>query len=136
MSATTTAADILAEAHRQASQITADARARAESMERDWIQRHRESMGALVDSREELDRRVEDLRAFEREYRHRLRVYLTAQLDTLNEHDPRDWPRQEMIGPEWTLIGPGLEVKVVGVEPAGHDGLQRRAIVELRQVQP
>ena len=93
-------------------------------------------MAATTEEQADLQRRVEDLRGFEREYRHRLRAYLTAQLDTLNERDPRDWPRQEMIGPEWTLIGPGLEVKVVGVEPAGHDGLQRRAIVELRQVQP
>jgi DivIVA domain-containing protein len=61
--------DILTKARRQSEQITSDARARAESLERDAQERHRQAMGSLVQSREELERRVDDLRAFEREYR-------------------------------------------------------------------
>jgi DivIVA domain-containing protein len=75
--------DILTKARRQSEQITSDARARAESLERDAQERHRQAMGSLVQSREELERRVDDLRAFEREYRSRLKAYLEGQLRDL-----------------------------------------------------
>jgi DivIVA domain-containing protein len=75
--------DILTKARRQAEQVTSDARARAESLERDAQERHRQAMGSLVQSREELERRVDDLRAFEREYRSRLKAYLEGQLRDL-----------------------------------------------------
>jgi DivIVA domain-containing protein len=75
--------DVLGKARRQAEQITGDARARAESLERDAQERHRQAMGSLVTQREELERRVDDLRAFEREYRSRLKAYLEGQLRDL-----------------------------------------------------
>jgi DivIVA domain-containing protein len=75
--------EVLTKARRQAEQITGDARARAESLERDAQERHRQAMGSLVQSREELERRVDDLRAFEREYRSRLKAYLEGQLRDL-----------------------------------------------------
>ena len=75
--------EVLTKARRQAEQITSDARARAESLERDAQERHRQAMGSLVQSREELERRVDDLRAFEREYRSRLKAYLEGQLRDL-----------------------------------------------------
>ncbi|MBO0802805.1 MAG: DivIVA domain-containing protein [Nocardiopsaceae bacterium] len=75
--------DVLTKARRQADQITGDARARAESLERDAQERHRQAMGSLVQQREELERRVDDLRAFEREYRSRLKAYLEGQLRDL-----------------------------------------------------
>ncbi len=75
--------DLLTKARRQSEQITSDARARAESLERDAQERHRQAMGSLVQSREELERRVDDLRAFEREYRSRLKAYLEGQLRDL-----------------------------------------------------
>src|ERR1700685_760458 len=75
--------DILTKARRQSEQINSDARARAESLERDAQERHRQAMGSLVQSREELERRVDDLRAFEREYRSRLKAYLEGQLRDL-----------------------------------------------------
>src|SRR5689334_2662228 len=77
------AEEILTKARRQAEQITGDARARAESLERDAQERHRQAMGSLVTQREELERRVDDLRAFEREYRSRLKAYLEGQLRDL-----------------------------------------------------
>ena len=73
----------LSKARRQAEQITGDARARAESLERDAQERHRQAMGSLVQTREELERKVDDLRAFEREYRSRLKAYLEGQLREL-----------------------------------------------------
>jgi DivIVA domain-containing protein len=60
--------DILGNARRQAKQITREARARAESLERDAQERHRQAMGSLPQLREGLERQVDDLRAFEREY--------------------------------------------------------------------
>jgi DivIVA domain-containing protein len=79
-----TADQAIADARREADeQITGDARARAESLERDAQERHRQAMGSLVQTREELERRVDDLRAFEREYRSRLKAYLEGQLRDL-----------------------------------------------------
>src|SRR6202050_2515545 len=75
--------EVLTKARRQPEQITGDARARAESLERDAQERHRQAMGSLVQTREELERRVDDLRAFEREYRSRLKAYLEGQLRDL-----------------------------------------------------
>src|ERR1700690_462665 len=75
--------EVLTKARRQAEQITGDARARAESLERDAQERHRQAMGSLVQQREELERRVDDLRAFEREYRSRLKGYLEGQMRDL-----------------------------------------------------
>ena len=75
--------EVLANARRQAEQITGDAQAHAQGLERDAQERHRHAMGSLVQQREELERRVDDLRAFEREYRSRLRIYLENQLRDL-----------------------------------------------------
>ncbi len=74
---------ILKKAIRQAEQITGDARARAEGLQRDAEERHRQAMGSLVQTREELERRVDDLRAFEREYRTRLRAFVEGQFKDL-----------------------------------------------------
>lgn len=74
---------ILIKARRQAELITGDARLRAEALERDAQNRHRQAMGTLVQSREELERRVDDLRAFEREYRRRLIEYMEGQVRDL-----------------------------------------------------
>jgi transcriptional regulator with XRE-family HTH domain len=70
---------ILELARRQAEQLTGDARMRAETRERDAQERHRQAIVDLVVQREELQRRVDDLRAFERDYRSRLRAFLEGQ---------------------------------------------------------
>jgi hypothetical protein len=72
------AEDVLRLAQRQAEQLTGDARGRAEALERDAQERHRQAMGSLVMDRERLERRVDELRAFEREYRGRLQRFLEA----------------------------------------------------------
>jgi len=76
--------DILTKARRQAEQVIGDARSRAETLERDAQERHRQAMGSLVQTRDELERKVEELRSFEREYRSRLKLYLENQLAELN----------------------------------------------------
>ncbi len=79
-------------AREQALETTGDARARAESLERDAQERHRVAMrnliAPLVKEREELERRVNDLRAFEREYRSRLDAYIEGQLRELRAGVP------------------------------------------------
>jgi DivIVA domain-containing protein len=78
------ASDILGKARRQAEQITNDARARSESLDRDAQERHRQALGSLIQQREELERKVDDLRTFERECRTRLVAYLQGQLRNLD----------------------------------------------------
>jgi DivIVA domain-containing protein len=99
--------DILTKARRQAEQVTSDARARAESLERDAQERHRQAMGSLVQSREELERRVDDLRAFEREYRSRLKAYLEGQL--------RDLEAGAADSGVFPAVGSGAQPSPVGV---------------------
>ncbi|MGA3151120.1 MAG: DivIVA domain-containing protein [Streptosporangiaceae bacterium] len=101
--------DLLTKARRQSEQITSDARARAESLERDAQERHRQAMGSLVQSREELERRVDDLRAFEREYRSRLKAYLEGQLRDLEAGaaDSGVFPAV-MTGPQNSSVPAGM----------------------------
>ncbi|HEY1618045.1 MAG TPA: DivIVA domain-containing protein [Streptosporangiaceae bacterium] len=124
--------DILTKARRQSEQITSDARARAESLERDAQERHRQAMGSLVQSREELERRVDDLRAFEREYRSRLKAYLEGQLRDLEAGaaDSGVFPAIS-TGPQSVPAGVGRmnggQQSVAGSypgvpEPVGHNG--------------
>jgi hypothetical protein len=75
--------EVMTKARRQAEQITGDARSRAVSLEYDAQERHRQAMGSLIQTRERLERSVDDLRAFEREYRSRLKAYAEGQLRDL-----------------------------------------------------
>jgi DivIVA domain-containing protein len=125
--------DILGKARRQAEQITSDARARAESLERDAQERHRQAMGSLVQQREELERRVDDLRAFEREYRSRLKAYLEGQLRDLEAGAADSGTFPAVAGPP-PAVGmpsrmesrngqPAVTGAYVGSpEPGGHNG--------------
>src|SRR5256884_429774 len=128
------AEEMLGKARRQAEQITSDARARAESLERDAQERHRQAMGSLVQQREELERRVDDLRAFEREYRSRLKAYLEGQLRDLEAGATDSGTFPTVSGPQ-SSVGAGLRMDsrnggqpaVTGAyvgspEPAGHTG--------------
>src|SRR5262250_1594944 len=126
--------EILGKARRQAEQITSDARARAESLERDAQERHRQAMGSLVQQREELERRVDDLRAFEREYRSRLKAYLEGQLRDLEAGAADSGTFPAVAGPPPAAVGmpsrmearngqPAVTGAYVGSpEPGGHNG--------------
>jgi DivIVA domain-containing protein len=127
--------EILGKARRQSEQITSDARARAESLERDAQERHRQAMGSLVQQREELERRVDDLRAFEREYRSRLKAYLEGQLRDLEAGAADSGTFPAVTGPQTSSVGanmaprmerngqPAVTGAYVGSpEPAGHNG--------------
>jgi DivIVA domain-containing protein len=75
---------VLTEARSKADELTRDARAKAEALERDARQRHQEAMGGLEAKRTALQKHIEQLKAFEREYRTRLKSYLESQLRDLD----------------------------------------------------
>ena len=70
-------------ADERAQALLGDARARAEGLERDAQERHRQSMTDLMQQRVELTGRIDELRAFERRYRIDLLAYLEEQVRAL-----------------------------------------------------
>jgi DivIVA domain-containing protein len=105
------AEEIVGKARRQADQIVSEARSRAEALDRDAQDRHRQVMGSLVQQREELEREVDNLRAFEREYRSRLKAYLEGQLRELEVGATEAGP----FGPG----GPGTGPQQTGPQQTG-----------------
>jgi len=79
-----TAEQFVAEARSEATRLLAEARSRSEQMSREAEERERRALGELDRDRSVLDRQVDELRAFEREYRSRLRAYLEDQLQQLD----------------------------------------------------
>jgi DivIVA domain-containing protein len=75
---------LLSEARSKADELTREARAKADALERDARQRHSEAMGGLDAKRAALQKHIEELKAFEREYRTRLKAYLESQLRDLD----------------------------------------------------
>ncbi|RBY85590.1 DivIVA domain-containing protein [Blastococcus sp. TF02A-30] len=93
--ARTKSEQMVTEAKHRADSMIGDARTRAETMERearakaaaldqDAERRHVEAMGSLEEKRSSLERKIEELRTFEREYRTRLRSYLESHLRDLD----------------------------------------------------
>lgn len=74
---------LLSDARAKAEEVTRDARAKADALERDARQRHQEAMGGLDAKRTALQKHIEELKQFEREYRTRLKAYLESQLRDL-----------------------------------------------------
>ncbi len=75
---------LLSDARAKAEEVTREARAKAEALERDARQRHQEAMGGLDAKRTALQKHIEELKQFEREYRTRLKAYLESQLRDLD----------------------------------------------------
>ncbi|GLZ75364.1 cell wall synthesis protein Wag31 [Actinorhabdospora filicis] len=74
---------VLGEARAQSEELVRETRAKAESLDREARQRHQEVMGTLETKRAALQKHIEELKAFEREYRTRLKAYLESQLRDL-----------------------------------------------------
>jgi DivIVA domain-containing protein len=79
-----TADEAIAQAKAEAEQLVAQAKVRAGSIETDAQQQHAQAMAALQSQRESFERQIDNLRAFEREYRTRLKAYLEGQLRDLD----------------------------------------------------
>jgi DivIVA domain-containing protein len=77
---------LLSDARSKSEEVTREARAKADALERDARQRHQEAMGGLDAKRSALQKHIEELKQFEREYRTRLRAYLESQLRDLGDH--------------------------------------------------
>ncbi len=75
---------LMTDARTKSEEMTRDARAKAEALERDARQRHQEVMGSLETKRTALQKHLEELKQFEREYRTRLKAYLESQLRDLD----------------------------------------------------
>jgi transcriptional regulator with XRE-family HTH domain len=69
-----------AAASQEAERAAVGARARSAALERQERDRHRQAVRALIQAQAQLERRIDDLRAYERDYRTRLQAFLEGQL--------------------------------------------------------
>ncbi|MBV9059883.1 MAG: DivIVA domain-containing protein [Pseudonocardiales bacterium] len=83
--ATTRAETMLTDARTSAEAVERQFREKVASLEREVTRRHTEIIGALSHEKSALEKKIEDLRAVEREYRTRLKTYLAAQLRELDQ---------------------------------------------------
>jgi hypothetical protein len=72
------------EARSRAETLERESRSKAAALEQDAERRHIEAMSGLEEKRSSLERKIEELRTFEREYRTRLRSYLESHLRDLD----------------------------------------------------
>jgi DivIVA domain-containing protein len=102
---------IVGEARTRADGLEREARNKAEALERDAQEKHRVAMGTLEQARSSLERKVEDLRAFEREYRQRLKSYLESQMRQLESNSSDDSALARSAGSSFgggvPQLGPG-----------------------------
>jgi DivIVA domain-containing protein len=82
--ARTKAERLESEAKVKADRLESDARTRAQMLDSETAERRQQMFGELEREREKLNGEVETLRAFEREYRSRLKSYFTQQLEALS----------------------------------------------------
>jgi len=74
----------LADARTEAEELLEQARQRATELDEQVDERTSAALGALTGRERELETRIEQMRAFEREYRQRLRAYLESRLRDLD----------------------------------------------------
>jgi DivIVA domain-containing protein len=82
--ARTKADSMLAEARNRAESVEREARSKANALTQDAERKHNEIIGGLEQRKTTLDKEIEQLRTFEREYRTRLKSYLESQLRDLD----------------------------------------------------
>ena len=92
----------LNDARTRADTMEREARSKAAALDQDAERRHTEVMGSLEEKRSTLERKIEELRTFEREYRTRFRSYLESHLrdlDTRGSAEPSSASRQNQHAP-------------------------------------
>ncbi len=82
--ARTRAETMLNDARTRAETLERQAREKASSLERDAQRKHTETIGQINQEKSALEKRIDELRTFEREYRTRLKTYLESQLRELD----------------------------------------------------
>lgn len=83
--ARTRAETMLNDARTRAETLERQAREKAAGLERDAQHKHAEVMGNITQEKNALDKKIDTLRTFEREYRTRLQTYLESQLRELQD---------------------------------------------------
>jgi DivIVA domain-containing protein len=78
------------ESKANADKLEADARGRAQSLDAETAERRTQLFGDLERERDTLSHEVDNLRAFEREYRSRLKTYFSQQLEALESSATAD----------------------------------------------
>src|SRR5262245_5316867 len=87
------------ESKANADKLEADARGRAQSLDAETAERRTQLFGDLERERDLLSHEVDNLRAFEREYRSRLKTYFSQQLEALESSGSADpTPAQQESG--------------------------------------
>ncbi|HEV2343941.1 MAG TPA: DivIVA domain-containing protein [Actinocrinis sp.] len=109
---------IVGEARTRADGMEREARGKADALERDAQEKHRVAIGTLEQARASLERKVEDLRAFEREYRQRLKSYLESQMRQLESNSSDDAMLASRGGSPFPQLGPGAPVPAQASAPS------------------
>jgi DivIVA domain-containing protein len=82
--ATTRAETLLTDARTKAETLERQSRDKAASLQRDAARQHAEIIGSISQQQRILEKKIEDLRTFEHQYRTRLATYLDSQLRELD----------------------------------------------------
>jgi DivIVA domain-containing protein len=82
--ATTRAETLLTDARARAETLDRQSREKAALLQRDAARQHTEIIGSISQEKTILEKKIDDLRAFEHEYRTRLATYLDSQLRQLD----------------------------------------------------
>ncbi len=77
---------MLHDARTRADTLDRQSREKAASLERDAARQHSAIIGSISQEKSILEKKIDELRMFEREYRTRLTIYLDSQLRKLDEH--------------------------------------------------
>ncbi|WP_353648032.1 DivIVA domain-containing protein [Nakamurella sp. A5-74] len=90
----------VADANAAAEAATRDSQLKAEAMDREAQRKYGEVMTQLTEQRTALEKKIDDLRTYEREYRSRLKGWITEQLSQLDEGNnaaaaPQDEPARK-----------------------------------------
>jgi DivIVA domain-containing protein len=83
--ARTRAETMLNEARTRAETVERQARDKATTLERDAQRKHNELISTITNEKKSLEKEIETLRTFEREYRTRLKTFLESSLRDLND---------------------------------------------------
>ncbi|MGH3753506.1 MAG: DivIVA-like cell division protein Wag31 [Pseudonocardiaceae bacterium] len=99
--ARTRAETMLNDARTRVETLDRQSREKAASLERDAARKHTEIIGSINQEKSSLEKKIDELRTFEREYRTRLKTYLESQLRELDGRGsaaPADTVRSQQQG--------------------------------------
>jgi hypothetical protein len=82
----TRAETVLNDARAEAETLDRQSRDRVAALEREAARQHTEVLGSIAQEKTILEKKVDELRTFEHDYRTRLKTYLQSQLRELDGH--------------------------------------------------